>query len=539
MSLRFRLFFLVAGLLALLMGAQWWLVRSLARDLELEVSAVVLSMGRSLVDLFEPGAAPPASGEDPGKERQEVEVRVIRQKELRTEAAIDCADAKSPECQEPRGDFLIVEERVLRPEGNGHPPDAILSGNSEPAGPQGADSPATVRRMVRVMRHGETVEEVEKEIAQGWKEMAGDVIQEDLHGLQLPADTLVTVDHSLSGGPPLVRRIPLPLSNFDERLRHFSQRLLLGSALLLALGLVSAAVLAHRITRPLRSLAGAARRLGEGDLGVQVPEAAGGEVGEALEAFNRMSLRLAELEESAQQLRTAQQLGELGEVSRGLAHSLRNPLHALGLSLETLAEGDLDPDRRQALAQTARQQIRRVDTSLRSFLALASSGGEPEPVDVAALLQDVALEAVQALPETAADERPALEVRPAPCLPPLRAVAPELRAVLQALVVNAVEASPPGGRVALTAEVQDDGRLCITVTDQGTGLPPEVRSRLFTPHTSTKPLGSGMGLFLAHRIATSRYGGDLSLVDREPHGTRAVLILGPRQGEEAGGGPHG
>ena len=53
------------------------------------------------------------------------------------------------------------------------------------------------------------------------------------------------------------------------------------------------------------------------------------------------------------------------------------------------------------------------------------------------------------------------------------------------------------------------------IEDEGEGLAEEIRRRLFTPHLSTKANGSGMGLFLAHRIATNRYGGSLELIDRD------------------------
>jgi C4-dicarboxylate-specific signal transduction histidine kinase len=76
----------------------------------------------------------------------------------------------------------------------------------------------------------------------------------------------------------------------------------------------------------------------------------------------------------------------------------------------------------------------------------------------------------------------------------------------------------------------------VTIDDDGPGLPEEVRARLFTPHLTTKANGSGMGLFLAHRIATARYGGRLELAAREAGGTSAVLELGSRRpgpGDEA------
>ena len=176
------------------------------------------------------------------------------------------------------------------------------------------------------------------------------------------------------------------------------------------------------------------------------------------------------------------------------------------------------------LAESARRQIRRIDQSLRSFLALASqSGGVVSEVNLRELIEDVTLEALQ---DSRGKVR--IELDLAADLPALRAVAPELRAVLQALVVNAMEASPEGGRVTVRATPATGGRARLEIDDSGPGLPEEVRRRLFTPHLSTKANGSGMGLFLAHRIATSRYGGSLELLDRKTGGTRAVLEIGMR-----------
>jgi signal transduction histidine kinase len=113
----------------------------------------------------------------------------------------------------------------------------------------------------------------------------------------------------------------------------------------------------------------------------------------------------------------------------------------------------------------------------------------------------------------------------------------ELKAVLQALVVNAVEASPPGGQVTIQVEPGETGGVRVTVDDEGSGLPDAIRARLFEPHVTTKPHGSGMGLFLAHRLVSGRYAGELRLEPRSAEaasGTRAALEIGDRAGETAG-----
>jgi len=105
--------------------------------------------------------------------------------------------------------------------------------------------------------------------------------------------------------------------------------------------------------------------------------------------------------------------------------------------------------------------------------------------------------------------------------------------VVQALVVNAVEASPEGGTVRVAVEAKDGGCV-LHVDDEGPGLAPDVRAHLFHPHVTTKANGSGMGLFLAQRIASTRYGGSVVLSDLAPRGTRAVLTLHDREAGESG-----
>ncbi len=487
MSLRLRLFLLFGALVALLMGAQGWMIRSLSEDLSSEARGMAFSVGKAVISVIQEEDFLPhivAFKATAAEGEQEIDVQILQGRSLHQQIEVDATS------NNPKG-----------------------------------------RRVIRVVQRG----------IDGEAEAMGAGAETRLHEILLLLDAQAEEDSLLLKGPGQVRRIPIPRESFDERVANFANRLLFGTLLLLALGLALAALLAHRFTQPLQRLASAAQQVGQGEFGVQVPVYAGGEVGATLTAFNHMSRHLERLEEDSRRLRTGQHLSELGEISRGIAHSLRNPLNALGLTVDTLAEGNLDCQGRSRLAEGARQQIRRMDRSLRSFLALASGGGNPERVDVGALLQDVVLEALQTgVAEGDGDEaRVRIEALPAPGLEPLTAVAAELRAVLQTLVINAVEASPAGGRVTVEAHRDDDGRLRIVVEDQGPGLAPEIRERLFTPHLSSKAHGSGMGLFLAHRIAVNRYDGSLALDDRQPEGTRATLLLGHRRNAGKEQGTHG
>jgi signal transduction histidine kinase len=310
------------------------------------------------------------------------------------------------------------------------------------------------------------------------------------------------------------RRIPIPVAHTVERIHGAGQKGIVFSAGLLMVALVGSGVLASRLTRPLRRLADGAAELAQGKLGVQVPETATGEVGELQRAFNRMSQRLAELEAERDSWRRREHLVQLGDVSRGLAHTLRNPLNTLGLAVDELADGD---GRRSHLATTARAQIRRIDRWLRSFLALGA-GDALSAVhdDLCALAQGVVLEAIQ---EGAKIEL-VIEDEPLPVL----VVPTAMRAAIGNLLENAIDAAPAGSPVRISVG-RRESEAVIAVADRGPGLSREVRHRLYAPHVTTKVEGSGMGLFLARQLVVEMHNGGLELGDREGGGTVAELRL--------------
>jgi len=309
-------------------------------------------------------------------------------------------------------------------------------------------------------------------------------------------------------------RIPIPISPTVEVLHGTTRSGIAMSAGLLVLALAGSGVLASRLTRPLRRLAESAEALGRGDLGVQVPETAGGEVGDLQRAFNGMSQRLAELEEERELWRRREHLAQLGDLSRGLAHTVRNPLNTLGLAVDELASEDVGRDH---LVVTARAQIRRIDRWLRSFLALgAGDAAEPIKDDLCGLAQGVVLEAIQ--------EGAEIEVEIVDEHLPVLSVPTAIRAALANLIQNASEASPQGESVEIVIRREGyDG--VVTIADRGSGLTDEVRERLYKPHVTTKLGGSGMGLFLAQQLVVDMNGGALEVRDREGGGTMATVRL--------------
>ncbi len=321
-----------------------------------------------------------------------------------------------------------------------------------------------------------------------------------------------------------VHRIPIPVSPAVSRVREIMREGAAMGGLLLVVGLFASAVMSRRLTRPLRSLAEGAEALGHGDLGFQVPVSATGEVGDLQRSFNRMSARLAELEAERGMWQEREHLAQLGDLSRGLAHTLRNPLHTLGLAVEELASGKGE---RQDLVATSRSQIRRIDRWLRSFLALgAEEVAEPEETDLGGLVRAVALESVQ--------QGAVVRVEGGEDGLRVRVVPGAVRAALANLIENATEVSPEGEPVEVKVATEN-GHAVVSIVDGGPGLPEAVRERLFSPHVTTKVGGSGMGLFLARQLVVGMHGGSLAIVDGADGGTVATMRL-PLLGEESPNG---
>ncbi|MFM7204614.1 MAG: ATP-binding protein [Myxococcota bacterium] len=356
--------------------------------------------------------------------------------------------------------------------------------------------------------------------------------QVEVEVLSRPGAQLMFI-RGLPGGE---RQIPISSEGAASVVRDTSQRSLMASSLLLLLGLLLAALFSHRISRPLQALVRGAEAIGQGQLHHRLPEDGPGELRELQAAFNRMAAQLAQLEQERQRWQSREHLAELGELARGLAHTLRNPLHTLGLVLEELAQppqrlpdeqrpDEQRPDeqlleeqqQRQELKGQGRAQLRRVDRWLRSFLAVgAGSAAQPEPVELNSLLQSLVLETLQQ------DRQVTLQLPDEPIT--VRAVPLALSAALSNLLDNACQALPASSPPVLSLSRRGQEAV-IELLDFGPGVPEQVRLHLFQPHQTTRAGGSGMGLFLSHQLIVTGLGGRLSLQPMPEGGTRAEVCV--------------
>jgi signal transduction histidine kinase len=309
------------------------------------------------------------------------------------------------------------------------------------------------------------------------------------------------------------------------------------SLLALAIVLTSTLVVQRQVLQPLARLMEGIRRLGQGQPGPPLPVERRDELGRVAEAFNEMAARLGQAQarllaegertlELEQQLRRAATLAVAGKLASGLAHEVGTPLNIISGRAEVLLkETRPGEQRRQDLEIIIGQidRISRIITSLLDTVRPHKPEVQPTHLDevldhLLPLLRHAARRRGVRLTTDVRDDLGALEADPG-----------QLQQVLINLVVNALEATPAGGRVAVNAQpAARDGRpgAALAVQDTGSGIPDEIRPRLFEPFFTTKPRGQGTGLGLAIcRDIIRAHGGEIEVTSQPGRGSTFTVWL--------------
>jgi signal transduction histidine kinase len=210
-------------------------------------------------------------------------------------------------------------------------------------------------------------------------------------------------------------------------------------------------------------------------------------------------------------------------LSNGLAHEVRNPLNAAALQLELLERRlrRFVPDDPKLVEpiQVANHELARLTAMLNEFLQFA------RPPDLRVQGQDV----VDIVKHVVEIERPLADRRRIalkfPYHPPLMANvdSSKLHQIVQNLVRNGLEATPPGGQVELAVGSGGNDAVRIRVCDDGPGIPAEVLPRIFEPFFSTKESGTGMGMAIVHCLV-AMHGGTIDIAT-SPSGTQFEIEL--------------
>jgi signal transduction histidine kinase/CheY-like chemotaxis protein len=251
------------------------------------------------------------------------------------------------------------------------------------------------------------------------------------------------------------------------------------------------------------------------------------DITERKQAEDALRATTDELRSTTQQLWQAAKLAGVGELAASIAHELNNPLATVHLRVEgVLAKTPADDPRRRPL-EIVDQEVERMAGLVGNLLHFIRPGRD----QVSTVEVPVEVRKTIELTEPHLRRlRVAVEPEFHPDVPPILADRQQLRQVLLNLFTNAGDAMPHGGRLAARVRPgrlpPDRPAVVIEVADTGTGIPPEVLSRVFDPFFTTKAEGKGTGLGLAicKRIV-DHHGGRLDIESEPGRGTTVRVAL--------------
>ncbi|OZC46384.1 HAMP domain-containing sensor histidine kinase [Rhodococcus sp. 14-2470-1a] len=263
----------------------------------------------------------------------------------------------------------------------------------------------------------------------------------------------------------------------------------------LVVSIAATQLVAHGMTSPLREMTAAARAMARGDYSTRVRASSRDEVGQLAEAFNTMSADLEAADTYRREL--------IGNVS----HELKTPIAALRAVLENMVDGVTEPD--PATLNVALRQTEKLGDLVTELLDLSRLEGgvlplRPERFGVHDFLGAVA------------SEYGRVRVVVTPHQLQMSADRSRVQQIVTNLLSNAVEHSPPGSAVTVSAMPAPEG-VRIEVSDDGPGISPSERFSVFDRFTRGGATGGGTGLGLAiARWATELHGGTIEVLDRSP-----------------------
>lgn len=313
-------------------------------------------------------------------------------------------------------------------------------------------------------------------------------------------------------------------TELHRSLQELDAAFLLAGVIAAALALIVGFTLAARISRALGVLERAADRVAQGDYSIDPStKKRSGEIRSVLEAFERMT---RDLRESRQKLARAERVAAWRDIARRMAHEIKNPLFPIQTSVETLRKAharkhvDFDEIFDES-TQTILESVERLKSTVGEFSNFARlPRPRPSVLDVADIVRHV-----EALFRS---ENVNIETR----LISKRSIEgdrDQLIQVLVNLVQNGIQAARERnahhGHIRI--DLEDDpgaGGVRLQVSDNGPGVPHEVRAQIFTPYYTTKASGTGLGLAIVEKIVHD-HGGKIEVDDSELGGAAFLVTL--------------
>jgi signal transduction histidine kinase len=246
---------------------------------------------------------------------------------------------------------------------------------------------------------------------------------------------------------------------------------------------------------------------------------------------NRHLRRIKEMED---RIHLAERLSSLGHLAAGVAHEIRNPLNAIGMGLQRLKREFSPQDLSQkeeytSFTELIFKEVGRVNEIINQFLTLA----RPSQLNLRlSSLEELLKNLITLFQEEASSQKIQIQAKIDSTLPPIPIDPERLTQALINIMKNAVQAMTAGGSLWIQTKSFKD-RVEVTLSDTGSGIPPDQMEKIFNYYYTTKKDGVGLGLPIAHRIIEA-HGGQLKLESQPGAGTKVTIQLPIQQGQRLG-----
>jgi signal transduction histidine kinase len=348
--------------------------------------------------------------------------------------------------------------------------------------------------------------------------------------LKLGDDMIVKIEHIIT----------VTSDNFNKQERDILRRIdqsksnlfiLVTIGPFFAIGL--AFILVRGLTRPVKSLLDATRRLKAGDLDHRI-RGLYGEFGEVADSFNEM---VASLKKQMEEMQRTEQLRVCGEMAAGLVHEIRNPLAGMKVSIEVLlTELNIEERDRDVLVKVI-EQIKHIELLMKNLLNYARpAAAQPVSVNVNKILEKTVY-FIEKHPSFVSGEpsRQVIKVMD-DHLPEIIADPQQLQQVFLNLLLNSADAISEGGEVRVTTRYDEKRKaVAVVLRDTGKGIPAELMGKIFQPFFTTKGKGTGLGLAVSKRIV-EEHGGSIEVANQMSGGVAFTITLPVTVKEEDKGG---
>lgn len=315
--------------------------------------------------------------------------------------------------------------------------------------------------------------------------------------------------------------------DFSDLLKTSAVEKIVVTFMVFIIGIIMTIVFSRQYTRPIHDVVNAAMNVASGDLNQNLPIRSNDEIGKLSSSFNYMVSKLRENRVLEERLREIEHLSAIGQLSRSMAHEIRNPLNFINLSIDYISDKYVpeDPKNREkfiSLISGIKDEIHRLNKLVNEFLDYS----RPIKLDIKKVKIEKIIDDILLLIQAKAEAEKIKIVKEAIGDYELNADPELLKSCILNLITNSFHAleSVERERLLNIITTVEDKNLILIVRDNGVGVSTENLPKIFEPFYSTKKNGLGLGLPITKRVV-EEHGGRVEFSSKLNEGSEVKIIL--------------